>query len=71
MGSSLMGANILLPRRPGKRSSLRGGVTGGEEQIEAAGPLIGPRDGTFVLGRDNEAGFVILPSLGVSWTGWR
>ncbi len=28
-------------------------------------------DGTFVLGREKEAGFVILPSLGVSWTGWR
>ena len=28
-------------------------------------------DGSFVLNRDPEGGFVILPSLGVSWTGWR
>ena len=28
-------------------------------------------DGSFVLGRDAEGGFVILPSVGVSWNGWR
>jgi hypothetical protein len=27
-------------------------------------------DGSFVLGSEPEGGFVILPSLGVSWTGW-
>ena len=30
-----------------------------------------PTDGSFVLSRDAEGGFVILPSVGVSWTGWR
>ena len=28
-------------------------------------------DGSFLLNRDAEGGFAILPSLGVSWTGWR
>lgn len=28
-------------------------------------------DGSYVLEREPEGGFVIVPSVGVSWTGWR